>query len=61
MQLTKSARERRALILTVYDFIARTLATNINKELTEVVVEELISQNDILKKKLLKVLIAFIN
>ena len=51
MQLTKSARERRTLILIIYDFIARTLATNINKELIEVVIEELIAQNDIFNKK----------
>ena len=31
--------------------IARTCATNINKELIEVVIEELIAQNDIFNKK----------
>ena len=35
----------------IYDFIARTCATNINKELIEVVIEELIAQNDIFNKK----------
>ena len=36
---------------SIYDFIARTCATNINKELIEVVIEELIAQNDIFNKK----------
>ena len=39
---------------SIYDFIARTCATNINKELIEVVIEELIAQNDIFNKKLFK-------
>ena len=46
---------------SIYDFITRTCATNINKELIEVVIEELIAQNDIFNKKLLKVIIRFIS
>ena len=45
---------------SIYDFIARTCATNINKELIEVAIEELIAQNDIFNKKLLKAKIRFI-
>ena len=36
---------------SIYDFIARTFATNINKELIEIVMENLIAQNDIFNKK----------
>ena len=36
---------------SIYEFIACTCATNINKELIEVVIEELIAQNDIFNKK----------
>ena len=36
---------------SIYGFIARTFATNINKELIEVVMEKLIAQNDIFNKK----------
>ena len=36
---------------SIYDFIARTCATNINRELIEVVIEELIAQNDVFNKK----------
>ena len=35
----------------MYDFIAHNCATNINKELIEVVIEELIAQNDTFNKK----------
>ena len=55
-------REREAPWCRLYDdFIARTCTTKINKELIEVVKEELIAQNNIFNKKLLKVLIRFIN
>ena len=46
---------------SVYDFIACTCATNINKELIEVVIEELIAKMTYLTKNLLKVMIRFIN
>ena len=36
---------------SIYDFIARTGATNINRELVEVVIEELIAKNDVFNKK----------
>ena len=45
----------------IYDFIARTCATNINKELIEVVIEELIVQNYILNKKTSQGLDSFYN
>ena len=44
-------RKKRPDTESIYDFIARTCATNINKELIEVVIEELIAQNDIFNKK----------
>ena len=44
-------RKKRPDTDSIYDFIARTCATNINKELIEVVIEELIAQNDIFNKK----------
>ena len=46
---------------SVYDFIAWTCATNINKELIEVVIEELIAKMTYLTKNLLKVMIRLIN
>ena len=55
-------RKKRPDTDSIYEFIACTCATNINKELIEVVIEELIAQNDIFnKKKLLKVMTRFIN
>ena len=45
---------------SIYDFIARIFATNIDKELIKVVIEELFPQNDIFNK-ILKVLIHLIN
>ena len=36
---------------SIYNFITGTRETNINKELIEVVIEELIAQNDIFNKK----------
>ena len=44
-------RKKRPDTDSIYDFIARTCATNINKELIEVVIEELIAQNDVFNKK----------
>ena len=44
-------RKKRPDTNSTYDFIARNCATNINKELIEVVIEELIAQNDIFNKK----------
>ena len=44
-------RKKRPDTDSIYDFIARTCATNINKELIEVVIEELIAQNDIFNQK----------
>ena len=46
---------------SIYDFRACSCATNIDKELIEVAIEESIAQNDIFNKKLLKVVIGFIN
>ena len=46
---------------STYDSIAPACATNIDKELIEVVIEALIAQNDISNKKLLKIVIRFIN
>ena len=43
-------RKQRPETDSIYDFIARTCATNINKELIAVVIEELIAQNDIFNK-----------
>ena len=39
---------------SIYDFIARTCATNINKEPIEVVIGELIAQNDVFNKKIVQ-------
>ena len=44
-------RKKRPDTDSIHDFIARTCATNINKELIEVVIEELIAQNDVFNKK----------
>ena len=44
-------RKKRPDTDSIYDFIARSCATNINKELLEVVIEELIAENDIFNKK----------
>ena len=44
-------RKKRPVTDSVYDFISRTCATNINKELIGVVIEELIAQNVIFNKK----------
>ena len=46
---------------SIYNFITRNCATNINKELVELVIKELITQNFIFNKKLFKVLIHFRN
>ena len=46
---------------SIYDFRACSCATNIDKELIEVAIEESIAQNDIFNKKLLKLVIGFIN
>ena len=44
-------RKKRPDTDSIYDFIAGTCATNISKELIEVVMEELIAQNEIFNKK----------
>ena len=44
-------RKKRPDTDSIYEFITRTCATNINKELTELVIEELIAQNVIFNKK----------
>ena len=51
LQVIDQIREKKPLILAVYDFIARTCVTNISKELLELVIEELINQNVIFNKK----------
>ena len=54
-------RKKRPDTDSIYEFIARTCATNINKELIEVVIEELIAKMTYLTKNLLKVMIRLIN
>ena len=44
-------RQKRPDTDSIYDFIARTCATNINKELIGLAIEELIAQNVIFNKK----------
>ena len=44
-------RKKRPETDSIYDFIARTCATNINKQLIQVVIKELISQDDMFNKK----------
>ena len=44
-------RKKRPDTDSIYDFITRTCATNINKELIEVAIEKLIAQSDIFNKK----------
>ena len=44
---------------SLYNFIARTYATNINKELAELVIEGLITQNIIFNKKTVEGLDSF--
>ena len=45
----------------LYDFAESTCASNISKELIELIMEELVTQHVIVKKRLFKVLICFIN
>ena len=64
LQAIDQIREKKKLPDTdsTYHFIVRNSATNMSKELIELVIRELFIQNVIFnKKKLFKVLIRFIN
>ena len=64
LQAIDQIREKKKLPNTdsIYHFIVRNSATNMSKELIELVIRELFIQNVIFnKKKLFKVLIRFIN
>ena len=58
--MTKFARKISAMVLTLLLlFLARTCATNISKELTELVIEELVTQSVIFNKKTVQDLESF--